>query len=84
MTKIENAFAWLGWSALTSLWILILLLALMPAKVTGYSLASSRDGGIAIEKNIEWRDDTLIYVDRSVTLQEVVEVIKELNKTVKP
>lgn len=83
MTKIENAFAWLAWSALTSLLIVILLLILMPSKVTGYSLDHDKGDAIAIKKHIDWAEDITIHLDRSITLQEAVEVIKELNKTVK-
>jgi hypothetical protein len=83
MIKIENAFAWLGWTVCIMIITLLFLLCFMPVKVTGYSLGRDNVGNIAIEKHIEWGEDHIIEIDRSVTLEQTIQYINELNKTIK-
>lgn len=83
MKYIESAFAWLAWVFCLGLIVLVLLLCLMPSKVTGYSLDHDGSGAIAIKKHVDWDEDKTIQLDRSVTLEQAVEIIKELNTTIK-
>lgn len=79
---IEKAFYWLAYSVLSMFAVIIFLLILMPAKVTFYSL-SENQGLLKIQKHVDWSQDDYIPLDRSVTCEQAIQMVKELNETIK-
>lgn len=54
-----------------------------PHLVQGYYLQGDTENGLSIGVDVNWAPDTKIQLDRSVTYEGAIQMIKDLNTTLK-
>lgn len=78
----ENAFLFLLWVGCSSLLILFISFALANKSTLKYSLSNSA-GKLSITKEIDWSADEEIILDRTVSYEQAIKMVEDLNKTIK-
>lgn len=83
MKYIERAFAWLAWVFCLGVITFLFTLWAMPAKTLRYDLSVTGNSSLAIIKIVDWSYDETIPLDRNVTYEQAIQMVKELNTTIK-
>jgi hypothetical protein len=83
INNIEKAFYWLLYAFSFAVAILMILAIVMPEKITSYTLYEGSNGHLGIEKHLDWSLNENITLDRSVTPEEAIKMVKDLNETIK-
>lgn len=82
MEKIGRAFLWLWFAFVTMLLTLLGFVLASNHKTLGYSLGS-QNNNLVIIKEIDWRMDEDIPLDRTINYSQAVHLLDSLNKTLK-